>query len=128
MFKLASGLFLVGVILVPFSGINRDQSGSLAATSQDQLIYRIVANSGDYCIMMLHKNSASQRLMASPQADCASLDSRVDVIRKWEANGDGTVSLLDFADREILRLENVGRDSFKSTGQDDLRLSFHREK
>ena len=128
MIKFASGLFLVGIALVPFSGATFNPDGSIhvSAKTDGQIIYQVVASSGDSCTMMVHALNGSSSKMASPQADCASMDKRVDSIRTWATNPDGTVILRDFSNQEVLMLETDGAGEYKSAGLGDLQIKIRR--
>ena len=129
MIKFASGLFLVGIALVPFSGATFNPDGSIQASvkTDGQIIYQVIASSGDRCTMMVHAINGSSSKMASPQAECASLDKRIDSIRTWATNPDGTVILKNYSNQEVLFLETVGAGVYSSAGLGDAQFTFRRD-
>lgn len=128
MFKLASSLLLAGIALAPFAATHKPVVNATMASSElsAQSLYRVANKAGDKCTLMLNRLDTTGSLMASPQADCASLDTRIDSVRKWNENPDGSVSLMDFSEREVMRLQVSGPAAFLSTDPDDMKLSFTR--
>ena len=106
MIRFAVGAMMAGIALMPFVGSLGSQTSVDQApnSAHSEIIYRVRGFGDDTCRFMLVGNPHQVELPASPQADCAALDERLDAARIWHTQADGTVVLTSSAGAELMRL------------------------